>query len=137
MKTQCEHRKPDGTSCRAYARTDDRFCFFHSPETAHARRKARKAGGIARSKKASALPADTPHKSLRNSCEVCELLAEAINEVRCGKLDPKVANSMGYLAGILLHGLEQGPVEERLARLEASLGLAAKTSRSQSELGMQ
>ena len=41
------------------------------------------------------------------------------------------------IAGILLHGLEQGPVEERLARLEASLGLTAKTSRLQSEVGMQ
>ena len=71
-----------------------------------------------------------------NAERTCLWLAEAINEVRCGKLDPKVANSMGYLAGILLHGLEQGPVEERLARLEASLGLAAKTSRLQSELGM-
>jgi len=137
MKNHCEHRKPNGTSCQAHARTGDRFCFFHSPETAQARHKARKAGGIARNRRANVLPEETAAKQLRNAMEVCELLAESINQVRCGKLDPKVANSMGYLAGILLHGLEQGPVDERLARLEASLGLTAKTSRLQSEVGMQ
>jgi hypothetical protein len=30
---------------------------------------------------------------------------------------------MGYLAGILLSALQQGPLEERIQRLEATLGL--------------
>jgi hypothetical protein len=43
--------------------------------------------------------------------------------VRRGQLDPRVANAMGYLASILLGALQQGPLEERLQRLEATLGL--------------
>jgi hypothetical protein len=39
------------------------------------------------------------------------------------KLDPRVAKT-GYLTSVLLHALEQGPLEERLAKLEAVLGLA-------------
>ena len=31
---------------------------------------------------------------------------------------------MGYLTSVLLRALEQGPLEERLAKLEAPLGLA-------------
>ena len=43
--------------------------------------------------------------------------------MRRGQLDPRVANAEGYLASILLNALDQGPVEERLSRLEATLGL--------------
>ena len=47
--------------------------------------------------------------------------------VRKGQLDPRVSNAIGYLAGILLRALEQGPTEERLARLETTLGLAGNS----------
>ena len=49
------------------------------------------------------------------------LLADSINRLRRGELDPKVANAVGYLASVLLRALEQGPIEERLAQVEAVL----------------
>jgi hypothetical protein len=49
-------------------------------------------------------------------------LADSINQLRRGELDPRVANGVGYLASILLRALEQGPMEERLAHLESLLG---------------
>ena len=51
------------------------------------------------------------------------LLGESINQVRRGQLDPRVANAVGYLASMLLGALQQGPLEERLQRLEATLDL--------------
>jgi hypothetical protein len=45
-------------------------------------------------------------------------LADSINRLRRGQLDPRVANAMGYLASILLKALDQR-LEERLAYLEA------------------
>jgi hypothetical protein len=39
----------------------------------------------------------------------------------------RVANSVGHLASILLGALQQGPLEERLARLEAALLNAGTT----------
>ena len=71
------------------------------------------------------LPPETPDSPLRNTQEVAMLLGDSINQVRRGQLDPRVANAMGYLAGILLRALEQGPIEERLTRVEASLGLTS------------
>ena len=47
--------------------------------------------------------------------------------VRKGQLDPRVSNAIGYRAGILLRALEQGPTEERLAKLETILGLASNS----------
>ncbi len=46
------------------------------------------------------------------------MLADSINRLRRGQLDPRVANAMGYLASVLLKALDQ-KLEERLAHLEA------------------
>jgi hypothetical protein len=46
-------------------------------------------------------------------------LADSINRLRRGQLDPRLANAMGYLASVLLKALENGRIEDRLARLES------------------
>jgi hypothetical protein len=53
--------------------------------------------------------------------DVCVLLAKTINDVRTGRLDPKLANCVGYLSGILVRAFEVGELEERLAMLERSV----------------
>jgi hypothetical protein len=127
-KGKCQFRRPgNGTRCKANARTNDRFCFFHSPHTVRARNKARRAGGIARSRRVNVLSADGSHKPLRNATEIAEFLSETINEVRVGHLDPRVANAVGYLASVHLKALEQGPIQESLARIEASLAIEGNT----------
>jgi hypothetical protein len=124
---QCEHRLPSGRRCKAHPRSNDHFCFFHSEETAADRSRARRSGGMARSRAAAVLPPETPDNPLRNTQDVSTLLAESINQVRRGQLDPRVANSVGHLASILLGALQQGPLEERLARIEAALALEDNT----------
>ena len=128
LKRQCEYRRSaNGRRCKSYPRTNDRFCFFHSPETVRARNRARTAGGIARSGKGKVRPPDGPPKPLRDATEVSEFLSETINQVRVGKIDPKVANAVGYLTSVHLKALEQGPMQERLARIESALGLEDNT----------
>jgi hypothetical protein len=51
--------------------------------------------------------------------DVTGLLAQTINQVRSGRLDPKTGNAVGYLAGVLLKALQQGDFEARLQVLEA------------------
>ena len=53
--------------------------------------------------------------------EVSNLLAESINQLRRGQLDPRIANALGYLAGTLLNALQKGELEERLSKIEAML----------------
>lgn len=53
--------------------------------------------------------------------DVVALLSETINQVRKGQIDPRVANSVGYLASITVKVLEQNALEDRIARLEEIL----------------
>ncbi len=67
------------------------------------------------------LPAATPDIELRGTRQIQRLLAETINQVRRGELDPKAANCIGYLSGILMKSFEQVEIETRLAAVESAL----------------
>lgn len=114
----CKRQKANGQPCKATALHGSDACFFHHPDMATKRKAAQRAGGIERSKTATVLPAELPDVPLANVQDVIELLGTTINQVRTGRVDPRVSNAVGYLAGIMLKALEQGPIEERLAMLE-------------------
>jgi hypothetical protein len=124
MNGKCQFRKKNGKTCGADAQYGQGLCIFHDPARAADGQRARRAGGINRSRTATVLPLEAPDNPLRSSVEVSRLLGKSINHVLRGQLDARVANTVGYLAGILLRALEQGPTEERLSRLEATLGLS-------------
>jgi len=52
---------------------------------------------------------------------VAVFLAETIHQVRKGRVSPKIANTVGYLTGLLMKALETSDIEERLARVEKAL----------------
>ena len=54
----------------------------------------------------------------KTATDLRELLAESIIEIRAGKLDPRVANALGYLGASYLRALEVSDVESRLDALE-------------------
>jgi len=112
MANKCQFRKKDGKHCSANAQVGKNLCVFHDPAKAADGRRARRAGGINRSRVATVLPPETPDNPLRSTTDVSTLLSESINQVRRGQLDPRVANAVGYLASILLNALDQGLVEE-------------------------
>ena len=122
MAIKCRFRKKNGTACSANAQPANGLCVFHDPARAADGRRARRSGGTTRSRTATVLPQETPDNPLRNTHEVVTLLAESINHLRRGQLDPRVANAVGYLSGMLLKALEQGRTEERLNHLEAVVG---------------
>ena len=128
MADKCEFRKKDGRSCSANAQVASGLCIFHDPARASDGQRARRAGGITRSQLAAVLPSDTPDHPLGNVSDVSALLSDSINRLRRGQLDPRVANAMGYLTSVLLRALEQGPVEERLSKIEAALAENAQTA---------
>jgi hypothetical protein len=123
MANKCQSRKKDGTVCAANAQVGNDLCVFHDPAKQSDSHRARRAGGIARSRTARVLPADAPDAQLDTCKDVSDLLSETISQVRRGELDSRAANTIGYLSGILLKALEQGVLEERLLKVEAALGL--------------
>lgn len=109
---RCGHVKPDGRRCAAFCRAGRKRCVFHDtdPEAVQARKAGRKLGGVNRSRKAAVLPgaADVRPKT---PAEVADLMGQTISETRRGALDPRVANALGYLAGVLLRALEAAEME--------------------------
>jgi hypothetical protein len=124
MVKKCEFRRKDGKSCNANIQVGKSSCVFHDPDKVSEGQRARRAGGLRRSHPAPVLPPDTPDHPLRNTIDISAFLAETINQVRRGVIDPRVANCMGQLASVMLRSLEQGPLEIRMARLEAALDIA-------------
>jgi hypothetical protein len=117
--SKCNHTKPDGTRCRANALPGKTRCTFHDPDLADQRAQGRRQGGVNRSKPAATLPPDTPDLSLKSVEDVVKALATTFNAVRTGRLDARVGNCLGVLAGVLLKAIEGSDLEQRLAALEA------------------
>jgi hypothetical protein len=125
-RKRCKAQTKAGGACQAPA-VERGLCFFH----AHPEKLAtlgRQGGRKNRRWKADECLSKRPLKSIG---EVSELLEETINRVRQGPFDLVAANSIGDLASVLLRSLEQGPVEDRLAKIEATLAANAQAKGTQ------
>jgi len=111
---QCQKKKRDGKRCRAPALAGKKYCALHA-EPGRAAALGRK-GGCRR----TVCSPDSLKEFVapQSAADLRDLLAEAIIEIRAGKLDPKVGNPLGYLGTSLLRALEASDTERRLDALE-------------------
>jgi hypothetical protein len=130
-KKKCKGAKPDGSCCTVAALPGSDFCFFHDPARAGERQEAQALGGRRHCMKT--LNADAPDVKVEDCQDVRLLIAETINQVRKGAIDPRVANAVGYLANVFIKAVEQGDLESRLKEIEAIV----KNQRSSSELKVE
>lgn len=117
---RCRGIKADGTACEATPQAGSPYCFFHDPEKAEERAIARRQGGLERSKDLAAVPENEPDLRLASARDVVRLLGDTVARVRKGTLDPRIANSIGYLATVALRAHEVGSLEERIEQLESA-----------------
>jgi len=116
LKKPCKALKLDGSQCQAAALPESTCCFFHDPSKAAERWEAQASGG--RANRMKTLDAATPDRNIRDCRDALALIAESINEVRTGRIDPRIANSVGYLATIAIRVFEQSDLEARIDKLE-------------------
>jgi len=116
----CGAKTRSGSPCAAVPAPGSEFCPFHDPANTAAQREARREGGRRRSQPRAAVPPDAPDVTITGVKDVCALLTDTINHVRKGTLDGRIANTVGYLASVLIRALEVGDLEARLAALEAA-----------------
>jgi hypothetical protein len=121
----CNATKPDQSICQAVALPGSEFCFFHDPSKAEQRREAQAQGG--RQNRMKTLEDSAPDVKLEDSGDAIALITETINEARKGKIDPRVANSVGFLANILIKAVEKNKLETRIEQLEALLNVQPST----------
>ncbi len=94
---QCTQILDNGEQCGAWARHEKDFCFRHDPETKALSLEASRKGGLA---KEVAITTPLNAVPVNTSKDVVILLAKTINEVRAGTLDPRIANTIGYLTQV-------------------------------------
>lgn len=111
---QCEHKKRDGRQCKAPALTDKTRCALHAEPG-----RAAELGSRGGRRRAVYSPGNLKDFAApKTAADVRELLAESMIEIRHGKLDPRVANALGYLSASYLRALEVSDLEERFSALE-------------------
>ncbi len=114
---QCSFIKPNKEQCKAKAVHGDSFCFWHSKKMEEKRLKAIKEGG------------ESPKRNygreneikISSTKDILTLIEETVNDLRGNKVSTRVANAIGYLAGIALKAVEQSDLEKRLEVIEYAL----------------
>jgi hypothetical protein len=115
----CEGLKQGGERCSARRVAGSNYCFFHDPDKEAERKAAQSAGG--QKNKMAVLASSTPDAKLQNSTDTVKLLADTINQVLRGEIDPKIANAVGYLVGLYMKAQHNSEIERRLIALESAL----------------
>ncbi len=124
----CRATRKDGEPCRAEAQSGRDYCFFHDPAKGEERHDSKVAGGKAG--KLATLATVKPWRGVAGEVDVLkavtpvelvDLLCNTIDDVRTGAIDPKVANAVGYLAGVIVKIQEQEALVERLSAIEEAL----------------
>ncbi len=109
---KCRAKNKAGKPCSAPAVGDTNRCVMHSGRAVELGSKGGRRRTIHSPDGLKELSAPKSAADLR------DLLAQSIVEIRTGKLDPKLANSISYLGSGFLRAIEVSDLESRLAALE-------------------
>ena len=113
---QCRQKKRDGNRCKAMAMAGQKHCALHAEPG-----RAAELGSKGGRRRAIYNPDNLKDfEAPKTAADLRNLLAESMIEIRAGKLDPRVANALGYLGASYLRALEVADIESRLDALEAS-----------------
>jgi len=115
---KCKYILEDGQKCGGWALKDKDYCFSHDPDSREKKLLAVRKGGLAKE-----IEILTPLEAVpvSTSKDVVVLLTKTINEVREGRLDPRIGSAIGYLAGQLIRALEVAEVESKVEQVRAVL----------------
>ena len=98
---------------------DNGYCYLHNPDIPEEEKQlARVKGGENNIVLVGEIMGES---KVRTSEDIVELMESVINRVKQGNLDIRVANTIGYLAGVSQKAIKDVEVEGRLKRIEESL----------------
>ena len=101
----CHAKNRRGKPCRAPAIKGSKRCVMHSGRAAEIGRKGGRRRATFGPDKLEQLPAP------KNVVELRDMLGQSLVELRAGKMDPKLANSISYLAASFLRALDVDQIE--------------------------
>ncbi len=113
---QCKYNAEDGTKCKGYAITDSQYCLSHDPDKQEERLARAQKGGMAQ--EYQSLDLQLPPLTVGSAGDIIKASIQLVNELRTGKVPPKIATTIGYLLGIALKAIEVSEVEQRIGTIE-------------------
>jgi hypothetical protein len=113
---QCQRKKQDGKRCGVPALTGQNCCAMHAEPGRAAVLGSR--GGRRRAMRSSEDVREFPAPKF--AADLRDLLAESIVEIRAGKMDPKIANALGYVGASYLRAIEVSDLETQLDALQVT-----------------
>jgi hypothetical protein len=115
----CIAKTKAGKDCTAQAMHAAEHCYRHNPNISEAdKREASIQGG-----KATQVLADAEPVTLRRVESIISLIESNINDVRTGKIDPRVSNAVVQNVNALLKVYELAIVDSRVRKLEQQAGI--------------
>ena len=112
---RCKYIKENGERCKANA-MENGYCYLHNPDIPEEEKQlARVKGG---ENNAVLIGELMEERKVRTSEDIVILMESVINKVKQGVLDIRVANTIGYLAGVTQKAVKEVEVEDRLKRIE-------------------
>ncbi len=112
---QCKATTSSGERCKAKPHKNG-LCFFHS-DPKKAAELGRKGGRRNRHNYETPMHLSAPE----SAGDVKRMLADAMAEIRAGRMDPRLGITLGYLGTSLLKAIETSDIEARLEKLEHGL----------------
>ena len=115
---KCVQVLDDGTQCDAWALHGKDKCFSHDESSKEQKAIAVQRGGASRQ-----AIIETPLQQIiiNTPSDIVKLLSTTITEVRDGTLDPRIANTIGFLAGHLVRAFELAVVDSKTEAVKALL----------------
>ena len=113
----CKAIKQNGEQCLAKAMKGSDYCFTHNPKMKEEKRLAVVKGGL----NSKRVRLNLKPLNVRTPYEAGTLLEDTLNRVRSGEMPPNIANSIGYLTGVMIKAYEASKLEQRLIDLEDAL----------------
>jgi len=112
---QCQATTKAGNPCRAHALKGKKYCLTHDPESKNQMEAYARRGGQVKKKIQVQL---APIKFEGDVKEILDLLVDTINRVRSNHMPARTANTIGYLANVMIKALEVSQFDDRLKEVE-------------------
>ncbi len=104
------------TRCQAYSVEESDFCLSHDPNQKDEKLAAVRKGGQADSYQS--LKLSLPAFTIKEPQDVVPAVIQTINELREGKLPPRIANTVGYLLGVALKAFEVAEIDDKIEAID-------------------
>ena len=120
---KCSFIKPDGNRCSAFHMKDSNYCFTHNPEVAQERALAHRKAGLAQKFELGEGVEVVWAKNIRlkRPRDIVRFTSKIMNELRQGKVEPRIATALFYGANVLIRAFEVSEITERVENIERVL----------------